>query len=127
MPIYSSVFYQDGKRTLELAAMLSVHNVDLENSITLTKVDYYNTKGELVRKQLDAPLVLKPLQTKNFVIEKDDSSGGTGANFLVEWRSSEKTGNSPIVEALMISAGSGQGISFTSNGRVIKSYSSPAK
>ncbi|CAN5327990.1 DUF3124 domain-containing protein [soil metagenome] len=127
VPIYSSVFYQDGKRTLELAATLSIHNVDLQNSITVEKVDYYNTKGELIRKHLDKPVVLKPLETKNFVIAKEDTTGGTGANFLVEWQSPDQPVNSPIVEALMISAGSGQGISFTTAGRVIKKLDAGAK
>lgn len=127
VPIYSSVFYQDGKKTLELAATLSVHNVDLQNPITVEKVDYYNTKGELIRKHLDKAVVLKPLETKNFVIEKEDTTGGTGANFLVQWQSPGGTVNSPIIEALMISAGSGQGISFTTAGRVIKKLDAGVK
>lgn len=127
VPIYSSVFYQDGKRTLELAATLSIHNIDLQNSITVEKVDYYNTKGELIRKHLDKALVLKPLETKNFVIDKEDTTGGTGANFLVQWQSPGQPVNSPIVEALMISAGSGQGISFTTAGRVIEKLNTGAK
>lgn len=127
VPIYSSVFYQDGKRTLELAATLSVHNIDLQNPITVEKVDYYNTKGELIRKHLDKAVVLKPLETKNFVIEKEDTTGGTGANFLVQWQSPGVAVNSPIIEALMISAGSGQGISFTTVGRVIKKLDTGAK
>lgn len=121
VPIYSSIFYHTAKRTLELAATLSVHNTDLSRSIRLIKVDYYNLKGERIRKYLKQPVVLRPLQTINYVIEERDKSGGTGANFVVEWRGAHDV-NSPIVEAIMIGAGSGQGISFTSTGKVIERH-----
>lgn len=125
VPIYSSIFYHTAKRTLELAATLSVHNTDLDDPIRLTKVDYYNLKGERIRKYLKQPVVLRPLQTINYVIEERDKSGGTGANFIVEWRGAHGV-NSPIVEAIMIGAGSGQGISFTSIGKVIERHGEDA-
>lgn len=87
IPIYSSIFHCKGLRTYELTATLSIHNIGLENSIRLTKVDYYNTNGELIKKYAKDELELKPLQTVHFVIEEDDTSGGTGANFIVEWMS----------------------------------------
>lgn len=121
VPIYSSIFYHTAKRTLELAATLSVHNTDLSRSIRLTRVDYYNLKGERIREYLKQPVVLRPLQTINYVIEERDKTGGTGANFIVEWRAATDV-SSPIVEAIMIGAGSGQGISFTSTGKVTQRY-----
>jgi len=121
VPIYSSIFYQDNKRTLELAAMLSIHNVALDRTITVARVDYYNTKGERIARYLETPIELKPLETRNFVVEKNDTAGGTGANFLVEWRADGET-ISPIVEALMINASASQGISFTSTGKVIQRF-----
>ena len=127
IPIYSSIFYQDSKRTLELAATLSIHNVDPDHSLALTKVDYYNTKGDLIRKYLEKPLVLKPLETKNFVIDKSDTTGGTGANFLVEWRAKDEAIVSPLLEALMINVASSQSLSFTSQGKVIKRFGALAK
>jgi len=72
-------------------------------------------------------VVLQPLETKSFVVDKADKSGGTGANFLIEWHS-DKIISSPIAEALMISLSSGQSISFTSAGKVVRNYdSSPIK
>ncbi|MFZ4681421.1 MAG: DUF3124 domain-containing protein [Terrimicrobiaceae bacterium] len=127
VPIYSSIFYQDSKRTLELAATLSIHNVDPDHSLALTKVDYYNTKGELIRRYLEKPLLLKPLETKNFVIDKTDTTGGTGANFLVEWRAQDEAIVSPLLEAIMINVASSQSLSFTSQGKVIKRFGSLAK
>lgn len=125
VPIYSSIFYQDKKRTLELAAMLSIHNIAPNQGIVVTKVDYYSTKGELIAHYLEGPIELKALETRNFVVERADTAGGTGANFLVEWRAESEV-PSPVVEALMINAASSQGISFTSDGRVIERFGKAA-
>ena len=56
-------------------------------------------------------------QNKKSVVKRDES-GGSGANFIVEW-SSETPVNPPIIESVMIGAQSSQGISFTSRGREI--------
>ncbi len=121
VPIYSDVFYLDEKRTLLLAATLSIHNVDLDHPITLTAVDYYDHKGRFLRTFLEKPRTIQPLETVNFVVEEQDRSGGPGANFLVEWVS-DNTVQSPIVEALMITGRSNYGISFMTSGKVLKSH-----
>jgi Protein of unknown function (DUF3124) len=119
VPIYSSIFYENGKHTLELAATLSIHNVNPESQITVTRADYYDTDGKLIKKYLDKPLLLNALQTKNLVIDKENKTGGTGANFLVEWQSKQGT-TSPVIEALMVNASSNLGIAFTTTGKVIR-------
>ena len=119
VPIYSSIFYENGKRTLELAATLSIHNVNPDRQLTIVRADYYDTEGKLIKKYVDKPLVLNPLQTTNVVIEKANTAGGTGANFLVEWRSKHDA-TSPLVEALMVNASSNLGIAFTTTGKVVR-------
>lgn len=126
VPIYSSIFYENHKQTLELAATLSVHNVNPDGTITLTRADYYDTEGRLLKKYLQKPIVLNPLQTKNFIVERSDTKGGTGANFLVEWQSTQDVA-SPIMEAVMINASSNLGIAFTTNGKVVRQISAPVK
>jgi hypothetical protein len=98
---------------------MSIHNVDLKNPITIKKVDYYNGRGALVKKYLDNPLELNPLETRQFIIEQEDKAGGTGANFIVEWVSGYDV-ISPVIEAVMISTSSQLGISFTTSGKVVK-------
>jgi 5,10-methenyltetrahydromethanopterin hydrogenase len=65
------------------------------------------------------PVRVKPLETLDLVIAEDDTTGGIGANFIVQWIS-KTNAISPIVEAVMISIRQGVGLSFTENGRVIK-------
>ncbi len=121
VPIYSEVFYGDAGKTIELAATLSIHNTDLENLITLKNINFHNTKGDLLKKFISKPVQLQPLETVNFIINEKDKSGGTGANFIVEW-STQKHVSSPIIEAIMITTQMNQGISFTTSGKIIKKF-----
>lgn len=122
VPIYSSIFHLTSSQTYELTATLSIHNIDLDDSIKVIKADYYDTDGRLIKSYVERGLILKPLQTVQIVIWEYDKSGGTGANFIVEWVS-ESDVNSPIVEAVMISTRGQQGVSFITTGKVIKNLS----
>ena len=126
VPIYSSIYYDNGTHTLELAATLSIHNVNPDRSITVQRADYYDTEGKLIKKYLARPLALGPLQTTNIVVEKSNTAGGTGANFLVEWQASPDA-TSPLVEAVMVNAASNLGIAFTTSGKVVRQTGSAAK
>ena len=123
VPIYSHIYFENNKSYLNLTATLSIRNTDLDNSIILTAVRYYDTNGNLVREYLKEPSELRALASLAFVVERTDSAGGSGANFIVEWVG-EKQVSEPIVEAVMLSAESAQGISFISGGRVIKNRTS---
>lgn len=114
VPAYSHIYHHVGDAFL-LATTLSIRNTDPRNPLTVTSVRYYDTGGELVGRRLAEPRTLEPLGSMEFVVEEEDVSGGSGANFLVEWRSETEV-NPPVVEAVMISTRSGQGISFTSRG-----------
>ncbi|MBA4016303.1 MAG: hypothetical protein C0483_03860 [Pirellula sp.] len=118
VPIYSQIHYEDNTRTLELTATLTIHNVNPDQTITVTKADYHDTSGKRIHPYVTQPLELRPLETKHLIIEKSNTAGGLGANFLVEWRSEKEVGM-PIVEAVMINAAHNLGIAFTSQGKVI--------
>jgi hypothetical protein len=117
VPVYSSVYHQGGKK-FDLTSTLSIHNVDLNNPIQIIRVNYYNTEGQLIRKYVQKPVALNPFQTKQFVIPSVDTTGGTGANFVVQWVS-EMHVISPITEAIMVSTTQNQGLSFSTTGKVI--------
>ena len=119
VPTYSHIYVQDGTREIDLAATLSIRNTDPDRAITLTDVSYFNSTGQLVRRYLEQALRLQPLSSRAFVIEERDKVGGVGANFIVEWQS-EAHVSSPIIEAVMISTASTQGISFVSRGQVVR-------
>jgi Protein of unknown function (DUF3124) len=119
VPIYSHIYIRDKTRVINLTATLSIRNTDAQNPISITSVRYYNTVGSHVRDYIKEPLRLAPMASTDFVVAEDDTSGGAGANFIVEWGAGSEV-TVPVVEAVMISTASQQGISFVSTGRVIK-------
>lgn len=114
VPVYSRIYTRDSTRAVELAATLSVRNTDLAAPIQIESVRYYDSDGALLREHLARPVTLGPLGSREFVVGERDQAGGAGANFLVEWRGGDV--NEPVVEAVMISTASTQGISFVSRG-----------
>ena len=118
VPAYSHIYGGNREMPLLLAVTLSIRNTDSKHPITITSVVYYGTKGELIKRYLDRPVVLNRFESIRYIIPQNDKSGGSGANFLVEWKS-EKSVNPPIIESIMIGTQSQQGISFASRGQVI--------
>jgi hypothetical protein len=119
VPIYSHIYSGVKGRPFDLAAILSIRNTNPNNSIKLTSVKYYDSDGKLLKEYLSDPLQLKALVSTRYIITEGDKAGGSGANFLVKWKSEKKV-NPPIIEGVMIGTHSGQGISFVSRGQVIK-------
>ena len=119
VPIYSHIYSGVKGRPFNLSATLSIRNTNLKNSITLESVKYYDSDGKLVADYLEKPLKLDALQTTRYIITEDDKTGGSGANYIVVWKSEQEV-NPPIIEAVMIGTHSGQGISFVSGGQVIR-------
>jgi hypothetical protein len=119
VPVYSHIYSGDREHPFDLTATLSVRNTDPKHTITILSVDYYDSKGKRLKPYLENPVNLNPLATNRYIIKESDKSGGSGANFIVKWKSSVKV-NAPIIESIMIGTKTQQGISFISRGRVIQ-------
>jgi hypothetical protein len=119
--IYSHIYSGIKARPFDLAAILSIRNTDIDQPVTLVAVKYYDTEGKLLKEYLDEPLELKALASTRYIIKENDKAGGSGANFIVKWKSNKKV-TPPIIEAIMIGTHSGQGISFVSRGQVIEEH-----
>jgi hypothetical protein len=117
VPVYSHVYAERGRPYL-LTATLSIRNTDPKHPITLVSVRFYDSDGKLIKEYLDKPAELKAMASTRYIITEGDDTGGSGANFLVKWKSQTKV-NPPLVEGVMIGTRSGQGISFVSRGQVI--------
>lgn len=118
VPIYSDIYSKTKDTRFNLTATLSLRNTSFKHNIYISKVDYYNSEGEKTISFLENAIVLKPMQSVEYVIEEDDTSGGTGANFIIIWGSnSDKV--APIFEGIMISTHGQQGISFSTKGTSI--------
>lgn len=119
VPVYSHIYQQDRQKTFNLTTTLSIRNADPYRSFTLTKVSYYDSKGQLVQHYLDSAIQVAPLASTSYVIEERDLRGGVGANFIVTWESRNRI-IPPVIEAVNISTSQQQGISFLSVGRVLQ-------
>jgi hypothetical protein len=118
VPIYSHIYSGIKARPFDLVAILSIRNTNLKSSINIISVKYYDSEGKLLKDHLAAPIRLNALASTRYIISENDKSGGSGANFIVIWKS-ERPVNPPIIEGVMIGTYSGQGISFVSRGQVI--------
>ena len=121
VPAYSHIYIGSSEAPFLLTITLSIRNIDPKHQIKITVVDYYETQGKLLKKYVEKPVILNPLESLRYIIPERDKSGGSGANFIVEWKS-DKFVNPPIVESIMIGTQSKQGVSFTSRGRTINTF-----
>ncbi|MFY9153073.1 MAG: DUF3124 domain-containing protein [Prolixibacteraceae bacterium] len=119
IPIYSDIYYVDSKHTFPLTATLSVRNTSFKDSLYLFSIDYYNSAGMKIRRYNTSTLLVKPMESVEFVVENKDDTGGLGANFVVEW-AARAGAQRPYFQAVMIGTLGQQGISFTTEGIVIQ-------
>lgn len=117
-PVYSHIYTESGTSALLLAATLSVRNISYTDSFYVTDVIYYGSQGELLKHYLKTPVLLKPLHAIEFIVERTESKGGAGANFVVKWGSSATLANEPLIQTIMNEQG--MGVSFVTNGIGIK-------
>lgn len=118
VPAYSHIYIRDARRTMNLATTLSIRNTSPTSPIVLSTIDYYDSDGDRVRGYLSTARRLPPLASTYVVVEQDDLRGGVGANFIVRWHADEPV-HPPVVETVMITTESTQGISFRSTARVL--------
>ncbi|MFV0566135.1 MAG: DUF3124 domain-containing protein [Flavobacteriaceae bacterium] len=116
LSIYSQIYSQSEHRTHNLTATVSMRNTNLKDTIFIEKADYFDTHGELIRTYFNKTIYIAPMETVEIVIDETDKHGGTGANFVFDWKIPPHT-HEPFFEGVMISTSGQQGISFTTQGR----------
>jgi Protein of unknown function (DUF3124) len=119
LSVYSHIYALSEKRTTDLTATISLRNTSASDTLYILKADYFDTKGKLVKSHINQPVFIAPMETAEIIIEQNDTSGGSGANFIFDWKINN-TASEPLFEAIMISTSGGQGLSFTTQGKRIK-------
>ena len=118
VPIYSDIYNKTKNEKILLTATLSIRTTSKNDTLFLQNVDYYDTGGKLVRHYLEHPIYLRPLESIAYVIEEQDNTGGSGANFIVDWYASKPL--KPIFQAVMIGGLAQQAFTFTTDGISVK-------
>lgn len=120
VPIYSDIYTDRDNRKVLLSATLSVRNTTLDESLYINKIDYYSTDGTFVKSYIDNTIELPAMSTLNYIVEKEEDKGGSGANFIIEVEGINNT-MTPVIEAVMIGNFSNKGFAFTTQGIPIES------
>jgi hypothetical protein len=115
LSVYSQIYSMSESRKHNLTATISMRNTNRHDTVYIIKADYFNTEGQLIKSYLDRPIYLAPMETIEIVIAQIDESGGTGANFVFDWKTKD-TSNEPYFESVMISTANQLGLSFSRQG-----------
>ena len=124
LPIYSHVWHGDTHpikgepMKAYMSALVSIRNTSLKSPLKLVSARYYSTDGKLLKEFVSAPRNIVPMGTLELFIEKSESQGGSGANFIIQWESATPT-NPPVVEAVHIDNQASRPYSFITSARVI--------
>lgn len=125
LAIYSHLYHGDvhpktGKPSETLVSThVSIRNTDPATALKVLGARYYNTEGKLLREFLPRPQSIPPLGTYELYVPRSDSSGGSGANFIIDW-TAEKPINPPIVEALHADIREARTLLFVTTARPIQ-------
>ena len=120
VPIYSDIYYSNGTKRYPLTATISIRNISFIDSAYLLSAVYYDSYGNRLKDYVDSTFLISPLESIEFVVEAEEDIGGAGANFIIEWGATNCS-NQLFIQSIMIGTYEQQGISFTSEAKVIKS------
>lgn len=126
LPIYSHIWHGnkivDGKYPVksQVSALVSIRNTSLKTPIRITTARYYSTDGKLLKEYLEKPVEIGAMGTLELFVERKESEGGSGANFIIQWDATSST-NPPMVEAVHADIkGGGPALTFITTARPIK-------
>ncbi len=105
LPIYSHIWHGDRvgsekapAKTL-VSALVSIRNTSLKTPIRILSARYYSTDGKLLKEYLPKPALINAMGTLELFVERKETEGGSGANFIIQWDATTAT-NPPLIEAV---------------------------
>jgi hypothetical protein len=116
VPAYSDIYYETGNNRTYLTVILSVRNTSFYDTLYFDKIEYYSSGGKLLREYIDKILVLRPMESMEYIVRADEKKGGSGANFIVSYHTKENLKNPPLIESVMMGNLDNYRFSFTSRG-----------
>ena len=123
LPIYSHVWHGDVDSRGEPAKALmsvsvSIRNTDPARPIRVTSAQYFDTDGKRLREYVTTPRTIPKMGTMELFIPRSDDTGGSGANFVIVWKS-DTPASPPVVEGFHANLPAGRSIAFTTTARPI--------
>ena len=105
LPIYSKIWHGDlmseNKSPISslVSVLVSIRNTSLKTPIKVLSARYYGTDGKFLKEYVARPVAINAMGTYELFVERKESEGGSGANFIIQWESATPT-NPPVVEAV---------------------------
>jgi hypothetical protein len=118
VPMHSTVIAGGGATQLNFSGSLSIHNTSAKHVLIIDAIEYRDASGRLVENYAREKIGLRPFASIQVPIAQEDTRGGIGPSFVVDWSSFE-TAEEPAVEAVMIATLGTQGYAFVSIARRI--------
>ena len=123
LPIYSHIWHGEmndkGQPMKTLVSVsVSIRNTDPVKSIRVTSARYFDTDGKKLRDYLPSPKLIGPMATYEIFVPRSDDTGGSGANFVIAWKS-DTPASPPIVEGFHANLPVGRSIAFTTSAQAI--------
>lgn len=116
VPIHSTVYLGEREAQAGLAVTLSLRNTSPTHDLLVHRLDFFDAAGKLVVRLAEGTHAVPAMATAQFFIDRRDPSGGSGANYLVEW-SVPEGGSEPVIEAVMVGrSATGAGLIIVSRG-----------
>lgn len=119
VPAYSDLYYESQEKKTFFTVILSLRNISFTDTLYFTHIDYYSSHGKLLRKYIDKVLVLRPMESMEYIVEESEKEGGTGANFVVRYSAKAGLKNHPFIESIMMGNLDNYRFAFTSPGILI--------
>lgn len=124
LPVYSHLWHGDLKQDRYplkslVSALVSIRNTDPQHPIKVLSARYYDTGGKLLNEYVTTAKTIPPMGTFELFVEKKESAGGSGANFVIQWEAGTPT-NLPVVEALHADIQGHRTLTFLTTARPIR-------
>ena len=121
LPIYSHIWHGEVDRNGQpmkvlVSVSVSIRNTDPVKSIRITSAQYYDTDGRKLREYVPSPKTIGPMGTYELFVPRSDDTGGSGANFVISWKS-DTPASLPVVEGFHANLLVGRSIAFTTSAR----------
>ena len=123
LPIYSHIWHGEMDRKGQpmktlVSVSVSIRNTDPVRAIRISSAQYYDTDGRKLREYLTSPKTIGPMGTYELFVPRSDDSGGSGANFVIAWKS-DSPASLPVVEGFHANLAVGRSIAFTTVARAV--------
>lgn len=120
VPVYAKLPIGKSEK-LDLRTILSVRNTSEKEALVISKADYFDTEGQLVKSFVESPVKVEKMATMEIELSTSQPRGGSGGNFVVIWASDKKV-SKPVIEAVMYGTQGPHSFSFVSRGEEIEAH-----